>query len=201
MSAQDPSGPPQPPQPPKAAAYALASNPVSHTADDFAVADTPGTSGFGGSGSDYMSYRSHKNPPPAPPTAGYEHGVHGGRPANAREARETGYASDSRGGRQNDNEDAEQMAPAGEGAVAHAVERRTRGSAAAAASHTRGESSPHGRVRGEVTLDGDEAGVERKKAQQSLAREQVKAARREGKDVDGRGEGNFAGRQPHAEID
>ncbi|KAK0703878.1 hypothetical protein B0T26DRAFT_681501 [Lasiosphaeria miniovina] len=197
MSAQDPSGPPQPP---KAAAYALASNPVSHTADDFAVADTPGTSGFGGSGSDYMSYRSHKNPPPAPPTAGHEHGVHSEQPANAREARETSYASDPRGERQNDNEDAEQMAPAGEGAVAHVVERRTRGSAAAA-SHTRGEGAPHGRVRGEVTLDGGEAGVERKKAQQSLAREQVKAARREGKDVDGRGEGNFAGRQPHAEID
>ncbi|KAK3944357.1 hypothetical protein QBC46DRAFT_173683 [Diplogelasinospora grovesii] len=59
-----------------------------------------------------------------------------------------------------------------------------------------GEQS-HGRARGEVSLDGDEADLERKKAQQSLAREQAKEARRAGVDVDG----GCVRREPRAEVD
>ncbi|KAK0637441.1 hypothetical protein B0T17DRAFT_651998 [Bombardia bombarda] len=165
-----------------------------------------------------MNGRNNSTQPPPPPESSgipsaLARGIRGGGPANAREARGTQYTSAAGGSgggggggggghplrqKENANVDAEQMASAGEGKVAHAVEGAAEG---ARSSRRRRESSSqnerfHGRVRGEVTLDGDEADMERKKAQQSLAREQVKQDRREGKDVDG---GSF-GAQPRADI-
>ncbi|KAK3374785.1 hypothetical protein B0H63DRAFT_418998 [Podospora didyma] len=196
MSAQNPSGPAQPP---KAATYALKPQGLARNLSEYAVADTPGTSAENG-GTDYMDCRSHRNPPPTSSATEEGSGVHGGGPANAREARETHYAS--AGGReqepQNENEDADKMAPSGEGEVADAVERSSAGRRGT--NMNDGIKRPHGRTRGEFSLDGDEGDFERKKAQQSIRREQVKEARRHGEDVDGRGEGEFGGRQPQAEV-
>ncbi|SPQ26202.1 5bf9e24b-d824-4808-8298-0023527227de [Thermothielavioides terrestris] len=98
-----------------------------------------------------------------------------------------------------------------EGQVAHAVEgaRRDAERARAQAQAQGGGSSGaggcpgcmHGRGRGEVTLQANEAGLERKKQQQAAARKQVVDARRRGEDVDGRGLGGPSGRQPRAEVD
>ncbi|KAK3311864.1 hypothetical protein B0H66DRAFT_606939 [Apodospora peruviana] len=168
MSAQAPSGPAQPP---KDEAYTAKQNAVSHKPpEEQAVADTPGTSDPFGAGNDYMDYRpapkGSLQDPPSP-----EHGVHGGRPTNDREAKETHYSGHLL--HQNEKVDAdEQMAMPGEGKVADAVEQKH-------------GTQRHGRIRGEVTLGEGDADIERKKAQQSLAREQVKEARREGQDVDG----------------
>lgn len=43
--------------------------------------------------------------------------------------------------------------------------------------------------------------LSRKKAQQEVARKQVMEARKEGYDVEGRGESGPSGRQPRAEMD
>lgn len=67
--------------------------------------------------------------------------------------------------------------------------------------HNRGASPGHGRARGEVTLEADEADLERKKQQQAAARKAVMDARKRGEDVDGRGTSGPSGRQPRAEID
>ncbi|KAL2020830.1 hypothetical protein VTK56DRAFT_7923 [Thermocarpiscus australiensis] len=223
MSAQSPTGPPQPP---KSEAYTLDKpNPVTRTLPEYAVADTPGTSGPEFTGPDYLECRS---PPPPPPTqsasesqtqtqtqtqgclggtpmpAPLEHGVD----EHARRATRH-YAGDKEEGegegeaettKQNENVDAEQkMATYAEGQVAHAVEgqARKRGSKNAGA----GGEGLHGRGRGEVPLEPNEADLERKKAQQSVAREQIKEARSKGYDVDGRGTSGPSGRQPRAEID
>ncbi|EAA29850.2 hypothetical protein GE21DRAFT_3835 [Neurospora crassa] len=56
----------------------------------------------------------------------------------------------------------------------------------------------HGRVRGEVSLEPSEADLERKKMQQSWKREEIKQARKAGKDVDGTS--GLSGRQPRPEV-
>ncbi|KAK0624090.1 hypothetical protein B0T14DRAFT_565396 [Immersiella caudata] len=188
MSAQSPS---YPSQPPKSASLNAIRNPITRIPSENAVADTPGTSGpESGSGNSFFEYRKASSP------AGSEgavpqpqaRGVHG---VDARDYKSVSVEN-GRGGHplmQNENVDGEQMAPEGEGKVAEGVRRKS-----SAGTGPRW----HGRGRGEVTLDGDEADLERKKAQQSWARDQVKEARREGKDVDG-GAG-ASGRQPSQEV-
>ncbi|KAK3505478.1 hypothetical protein B0T13DRAFT_410899 [Neurospora crassa] len=56
----------------------------------------------------------------------------------------------------------------------------------------------HGRVRGEVSLEPSEADLERKKMQQSWKREEIKQARKAGKDVDGTS--GLSERQPRPEV-
>ncbi|KAK3994197.1 hypothetical protein QBC44DRAFT_306389 [Cladorrhinum sp. PSN332] len=192
MSAQSPSSS-VPSQPPKAAAYSSAAKPNSITRNlsEFAVADTPGTSYAEGPPSgDYLTARRTATDQPsssenAMPQS-QERGVRGGVPTDQRERRETRYAAEGQqqpqGTYETEEADAEgeKMAPASEGKVAEAV-RHDR--------HPRGTSgSPHGRVRGEISLEAEEGDLERKKAQQEVLRRQVMGARKTGEDVDGRRE-------------
>ncbi|KAK4187137.1 hypothetical protein QBC35DRAFT_240632 [Podospora australis] len=206
MSDQSPTGAPQPP---KEEAYTKHSqpNPMIRNLSEYAVADTPGTAGIGGSGNDYMSYHPHGNNASSGTTASrtpfdgarqgsampqpQERGVRGGKPTSERERRETHYAAEGKTtDKQNDNEDAEQMATYAEGKVADAVQRARR-------RDTSG--SPHGRVRGEISLSESEGDLERKKAQQEVARRQVMEARKHGENVDGRAEENEP-RKPVVEV-
>ncbi|KAJ4385852.1 hypothetical protein N0V85_008050 [Neurospora sp. IMI 360204] len=66
------------------------------------------------------------------------------------------------------------------------------------ASHREVGGERHGRVRGEVSLEPSEADLERKKLQQSWKREEIKRARKAGKDVDGTS--GLGGRQPRPEV-
>jgi len=171
MSAQSPSGPPSQPQ--KGDAYIQKPNPVERLPSENAVSDTPATSDPYGSGNDYISYRSSSMSQPSegqqPNPQPQERGVRGGGPTNAREAKETHYANSNSNSTygshplreaQNANEDADdQMAPAGEGKVAHAVERAN--DRAGDARRRESSAQRHGRTRGEVSLDGDEADLER----------------------------------------
>ncbi|KAK1751303.1 hypothetical protein QBC47DRAFT_417240 [Echria macrotheca] len=177
MSSQTPTGPSQPPT---SEAYTTSRNPVERKPSEQAVADTPGPSASGGDDIEHRNQADSASRGSAVPSA-LGRGIHGTDPSD--------YKSSGQkdAGPQNENEDAEQMAVPSEGKVADAVERKS------------GTQQQHGRGRGEVDLQGTEADMERKKAQQSFAREEVKEARREGKDVDG-GAG-ASGRQPRAEID
>ncbi|KAK0647052.1 hypothetical protein B0T16DRAFT_327848 [Cercophora newfieldiana] len=202
MSAQSPSGPSQPP---KSASITALRNPITRIPSENAVADTPGTSGpETGPCTSFFEYRkaTDSSSPSfseggAPVPSALARGIHGTDP---RDYHTVGGGGDSEGGRghplrQNENVDAEeQMAPEAEGKVADAVRRKS------GTQQGQGQGPEwHGRGRGEVTLEGDEADLERKKAQQSWARDEVKEARREGKDVDG-GLGS-SGRKPRAEVD
>lgn len=191
-----------PSQPPKQEAYAKHTlrNPVTRNLSEFAVADTPGTAGSEGTCSDYMSYHPDGTRTTRTPFDGQNigqpsalgRGVRGGKPTSERERQGTHYAAEGEAPEQNDNEDAEaQMETYGEGKVADAVERTRRRNASG---------SPHGRARGEVSLDGEEADLERKKAQQQVARQQVKDARQRGEDVDGLGAEQTGERKPAVEV-
>ncbi|KAK3339953.1 hypothetical protein B0T25DRAFT_636346 [Lasiosphaeria hispida] len=174
-----------PPQPTKSDAYTAKRNPIERVPSEQAVADTPG-SPLHGAGNDYMTCRRGPPPSMSEGTSGnmpnpLARGIHG---ADPRDYQTTSSNSHRHPLQQSETAEAEQMAPPGEGEVARAVERKS------------GVQHPHGRMRGEVTLEGDEADLERKKAQQSWAREEVKSARRVGVDVDG----GLGGRQPHAET-
>lgn len=142
MSAQSPSGPSQPP---KSEAFKAVRNTMERKISEQAVADTPGSSGPYGSGNDYLEYRKAPSGPPRPSISEGGPGIHGTDPRDYK----------AMGGhplRQNENVDAEQMAPAGEGEVARAVEGREEGNVG---------SRRHGRTRGEVSLEGTEAHLER----------------------------------------
>ncbi|GAB1320900.1 hypothetical protein MFIFM68171_11110 [Madurella fahalii] len=182
---------------------------ITRNLSEFAVSDTPATtSGTEGSGSDYLDYRAHTFQQ-APQRAGGGSGSgSGGVPTGQRERRGTqrpsGEGGDAGAVRQNENVDAdEQMATLADGEVARAVERKagTQKTAHGGGGMGRSSQSPHGRGRGQVTLEATEAGLERKKAQQEVARKQIMDARKRGVDVDGRGESGPSGRQPRAEID
>lgn len=96
---------------------------------------------------------------------------------DAREAANTSHGQQlGRSALQNENEDAEQMATLAEGSVAHAVERKS-------------GTQRHGNQ--DVKLDDYASDLDRKQAEQAEAREAIKEARREGKDVDS----GFPGRQ------
>ncbi|KAK4107697.1 hypothetical protein N656DRAFT_802455 [Canariomyces notabilis] len=146
------------------------------------------------------------------------HGVRGGEPTTERERQATGYAvagNESGQVRQNDSVDADQQLETfAEGDVARAVAKKS--GAQRYQYNDENDTSQsgdlqleslHGRGRGEVSLEANEADLERrvflisKKAQQSVAREQIKDARKMGVDVDGRGQTGPSGRQPRAEID
>ncbi|KAK1774760.1 hypothetical protein QBC45DRAFT_423994 [Copromyces sp. CBS 386.78] len=66
------------------------------------------------------------------------------------------------------------------------------------ASHREVSGERHGRVRGEVSLEPSEADLERKKLQQSWKREEIKKARKAGKDVDGTS--GLGAREPRPEV-
>ncbi|KAK4445263.1 hypothetical protein QBC34DRAFT_165490 [Podospora aff. communis PSN243] len=191
MSAQSPS---YPSQPPKSASINAIRNPITRIPSENAVADTPGPPGpENPPGNSFFEYR--KPPPSGESPSGIPQpqarGIHGTDP---KDYRPVGGEGSGKGGhllRQNEDVDSEQMAPESEGKVAQAVRRQS------SAAEGKGPQW-HGRGRGEVTLDGDEADLERKKAQQSWAREEVKEARREGKDVDGGL--RASGRQPQPEV-
>ncbi|KAK4167733.1 hypothetical protein QBC43DRAFT_311345 [Cladorrhinum sp. PSN259] len=192
MSAQSPSSS-VPSQPPKAAAYSSAGakpNPITRNLSECAVADSPGSSHAEGSSSgDYLTARrtaDDQSSSSGMPQS-QERGVRGGAPTSERERRETHYASENSNQQetyetQDTNAEGEKMAPASEGKVADAVH-HDRSSQRRATS-----GSPHGRVRGEVSLDEVEGDLERKKAQQEVMRRQVMEARERGEDVDGRRE-------------
>jgi len=55
-------------------------------------------------------------------------------------------------------------------------------------------------VRGEVSLEGAEGDLERKKAQQEVMRKQVMDARKRGEDVDGRDEMGGNGGKEHLNL-
>ncbi|KAK3334218.1 hypothetical protein B0T19DRAFT_420315 [Cercophora scortea] len=160
---------------------------------EYAVADTPGTSDPFGSGTDYLNYRpapkcehipddgTTPSPPPPPPSSLSRSGIRGGLPSNAQKESEAhaaggGHVLHRHPLRQSENVDDEQGETGG-------------GSGSWSGS---GVPLRHGRVRGEVTLDEDEAEMERKKAQHSLARVQLKEELR-------KGEGVREGRRPGAE--
>ncbi|EGO57259.1 hypothetical protein NEUTE1DRAFT_129287 [Neurospora tetrasperma FGSC 2508] len=82
----------------------------------------------------------------------------------------------------------------GEGESDHHGRRERMGSA----SQREASGERHGRVRGEVSLEPSEADLERKKMQQSWKREEIKQARKAGKDVDGTS--GLSGRQPRPEV-
>ncbi|KAK4198045.1 hypothetical protein QBC40DRAFT_230828 [Triangularia verruculosa] len=193
-----------PPQPPKSEAYSTNANPAASAAapmhlpnpmtrnlSEFAVGDTPlatASPTANSPGTDYLSCRRNPyNQPSGNPTAG----IHGGKPTSARERRATRYEGEGQETLQNENEDAQgKMETYGEGEVADAVERARRGR------NTSG--GPHGRVRGEVSLWGEEGSLERKKALQEVEREQIRRMRERGEDVDGRG--GREERKPGVEI-
>ncbi|KAK4227788.1 hypothetical protein QBC38DRAFT_476990 [Podospora fimiseda] len=187
MSAQSPSSS-VPSQPPKAAAYSSAGakrNPITRSLSEFAVADTPGESYAEDLPSgDYLTARRTANDQSSSSMPqSQERGVHGGVPTDQRESRETHYAAEGQHTYEAEEVDAEgeKMAPSTEGEVAAAVRHDRH--------HRRGSSgSPHGRVRGEISLDKEEGDLERKKAQQEVMRGQVMEARERGDDVDGRRE-------------
>ncbi|KAK4239588.1 hypothetical protein C8A03DRAFT_32349 [Achaetomium macrosporum] len=138
------------------------------------------------------------------PTA-LERGARGSGPVNEKERRETRYVDVEQGEQRgavdehNDNVDAEgKMAVYAEGEVAHAVERSQRRGGSEGLS---GSSSLHGRGRGEVMLEANEADLERKKQQQAAARKQVMDARKRGEDVDGRETSMTSRRYPSANIE
>ncbi|KAK3947559.1 hypothetical protein QBC32DRAFT_81421 [Pseudoneurospora amorphoporcata] len=82
----------------------------------------------------------------------------------------------------------------GEGETDHHHGRERMGSA----SHREVSGERHGRVRGEVSLEPSEADLERKKLQQSWKREEIKKARKAGKDVDGTS--GLGGRERRPEV-
>ncbi|KAK5655762.1 hypothetical protein OQA88_5299 [Cercophora sp. LCS_1] len=187
MTGQSPS---DAPQPPASAAYTSLRNPIQRNPSEQAVADTPATSGPYGSGNDYLEYRSASSSHPSQAEGQPQPQGRGVRGVDPRD-----YHTEEHPLRQNKNVDAEQMAPEGEGDVARAV--REQGEHRGEQGQRRKSLSDwHGRRRGEVTLEGMEAGIERKKAQQSWAREEVKKKRMEGEDVDGSTEQ----REPETEV-
>ncbi|KAK7741787.1 hypothetical protein SLS53_004851 [Cytospora paraplurivora] len=109
-------------------------------------------------------------------------GVHGGQPVDATEATNTTRPTKSGagGGAENENEnvDAEQMATFGEGEVADAVQRKS------------GTQKAPGDA--EVKFDEFTSDLERKKAEQATARDEIKQDRKAGADVDGGGSGAAA---------
>lgn len=132
--------------------------PIIRNLSEFAVSDTPATtSGTEGSEADYIDYRSHnlkqtRGGSEVPTSQGKRRATH----------RQSG-GDEAGGTKQNENVDADQqMATLAEGKVARVVERK-----AGTQSKHRGERmlrssrSPHGRGRGEVTLEANEAGLER----------------------------------------
>ncbi|KAA8631097.1 hypothetical protein SMACR_08937 [Sordaria macrospora] len=85
------------------------------------------------------------------------------------------------------------LAQVGEGEIDHHGRERI-----GSASHREVSGERHGRVRGEVSLEPSEADLERKKLQQSWKREEIKKARKAGKDVDGTS--GLGGREPRPEV-
>ncbi|KAK3681006.1 hypothetical protein B0T22DRAFT_485581 [Podospora appendiculata] len=184
MQSQQPSAPSRQPSTTTASAQAGLAAIRNLNPPEYAVADTPGTSDPFGSGTDYMNYRpapkcehipddGTTTPSPPPPLSGLSTrslGVRGGLlPSNAQKESEAhaaggGHVLHRHPLRQSENVDGEQQAETGSGSVS-------------------GVPLRHGRVRGEVTLDGDEAEMERKKAQHSLARVQLKEELRKGEGV------------------
>ncbi|ROV98016.1 hypothetical protein VMCG_07002 [Cytospora schulzeri] len=112
-------------------------------------------------------------------------GVQGGDPADATEARHT-----SRGGAgektENENVDAEQMATLGEGKVADAVERKS------------GMQKAPGDA--EVKIDDFSSDLDKKKAEQAEAREEIKQDRKAGVDVDGGAGARAAGTEDNTSV-
>ena len=165
-----------------------------------AVSDTPGTAGpdtSSSSATDYMTCRRRPTDSFAGegvPTASAR-GIHGTDPRDYKDMTVEGARRHPLQQDVTAEEDMGGMAPEGEGKVADAVKGSSRRKGSGESESGQGW---HGRGRGEVTLGGEEADLERKKAQQSWAREEVKAARREGRDVDG-GAGR-SGRQPDTEV-
>jgi hypothetical protein len=161
MSAQQPTAPSQPP---KSAAFQADDETtkkpsLQRVPSEYAVADTPGTSGPYGSGGDYWSYRKAPSPTPGSSDGGglrtsQGYGIHGTDPKDYHST------TSQEGGRRqhplqqnmtadDEEQDQEKMAPATEGKVADAVERKS------------GTQQWHGRARGEVSIAGDEADLER----------------------------------------
>lgn len=106
-------------------------------------------------------------------------GVSGGSgPVDATEARNTGISSGEAGEQtQNPNVNAEQLATLSEGKVADAVQRKS------------GIQKAPGD--GEVKYDDYASDLDRKKAEQAAARDDIKAAREAGVDVDGASAGGY----------
>lgn len=142
MSAQEPS---RPPQPPNSEVFTAVRNTIRRKISEQAVADTPGTSGSYGSGGDYLECRKAPAGSARPSVSEGGGGIHGTDPRDY-EPKGSGVPL-----RQNENVDADQVAPPAEGDVARVVE-------------TRSEADKprwHGRTRGEVSLEGTEAHLER----------------------------------------
>ncbi|KUI54482.1 hypothetical protein VP1G_01865 [Cytospora mali] len=113
-------------------------------------------------------------------------GVRGGQPSDATETRNTNPGRTSDEEPQNENVDAEQMASAGEGKVAAAVERKS------------GTQKAPGD--GEVTFDDYASDLDRKKAEQAEAREEIQQARKSGVDVDGGAGARSAGTEDISSV-
>ncbi|KXX82637.1 hypothetical protein MMYC01_201083 [Madurella mycetomatis] len=139
--------------------------PITRNLSEFAVSDTPATtSGTEGSGADYLDYRSHNLQQTHGGGGGSGSGNEGPKSQGKRRSTHCQSGGDEAGEtEQNENVDAdEQMATLAEGEVARAVERK----AGTQSKHRSGRMlkssrSPHGRGRGEVTLEANEAGLER----------------------------------------